>query len=138
MSAARWTSADLKRFQGRKLEAKIKRQPKPKAADKTALLFTRLCEACGLPAPMPEYRFHPIRKWRIDYYFEANGRRVALEVEGGVWRGGRHTNPAGFLRDMEKYNALTAAGIMLLRVTPAELMNIETLNLIKKTLWNKK
>ena len=138
MSAARWTSADLKRFQGRKLEAKIKRQPKPKAADKTALLFTRLCEACGLPAPVPEYRFHPARKWRIDYYFEANGRRVALEVEGGIWTQGRHTRGSGFIKDMEKYNAITAAGIMLLRVTPAELMNIETLNLIKKTLWNKK
>ena len=135
MSAARWTSADLKRFQGRNLEAKVKRQPKPKAADKMALLFTRLCEACGLPAPVPEYRFHPARKWRIDYYFETNGRRVALEVEGGIWTNGRHTRGSGFRKDMEKYNALTAAGIMLLRVTPAELMNIETLNLIKKTLW---
>lgn len=135
MSSARWTSADLKRFQGRKLEAKIKRRPKPKAADKTTLLFTRLCEVYGLPAPMPEYRFHPARKWRIDYYFEANGRRVALEVEGGIWTQGRHTRGSGFKRDMEKYNAITAAGIMLLRTTPKDLLTSQTFELIKKTLW---
>lgn len=134
MSAARWTSDDLKRFQARKLEAKVKRQPKPKAADKTALLFTRLCEACGLPVPVPEYRFHPVRKWRIDYLFEANGRRVALEVEGGIWTQGRHTRGSGFKKDMEKYNAISAAGIILLRVVPGELMSRRTIELVKQTL----
>ena len=75
-----------------------------------------------------------VRQWRIDYYFEANGRRVALEVEGGIWTQGRHTRGSGFKRDMEKYNTLTAAGIMLLRTTPKDLLTSQTFELIKKTL----
>lgn len=131
---ARWTSTQLRAHQGRRLDEKAKRQKTPKAKDKTAHLFLRLCEAFGLPEPVPEYRFHPTRKWRIDWYFEANGRRVALEVEGGVWTQGRHTRGSGFVKDMEKYNAISAAGIALLRVTPERLLKTETLELVKRTL----
>lgn len=131
---ARWTSEQLRAHQGRRLGEKAKRQKAPKAKDKTALLFLRLCEAFGLPEPVSEYRFHPTRKWRIDWYFEANGRRVALEVEGGVWTQGRHTRGSGFVKDMEKYNAISAAGIALLRVTPERLLKTETLELVKRTL----
>lgn len=130
----RWTSAQLRAHQSKALDKKTARQPKaPKAKDKTAHLFARLCEASGLPAPIPEYKFHATRKWRIDYYFEINGKRIALEVEGGVWTGGRHTTGKGFMGDMEKYNAISAAGIVLLRTTPDRLMTIETINLIKST-----
>jgi len=132
----RWTSAQYRAHQSKALDKKNARQPKaPKAKSKTAHLFARLCEVSGLPAPVPEYRFHPARKWRIDYYFEANGRRVALEVEGGVWSNGRHTRGSGFLRDMEKYNAISAAGIILLRTTPKELMTNQTIELVERTLY---
>lgn len=131
----RWTSSQLRAHQIKALDKKTARQPKaPKAKDKTALLFTRLCEVSGLPDPVPEYRFHPTRKWRIDYLFEANGRRVALEVEGGVWTGGRHTTGKGFMGDMEKYNAISTAGIVLLRTTPDRLMTAETIELVKQAL----
>jgi anti-sigma factor RsiW len=131
----RWTSAQYRAHQSKALDKKAARQRQaPKAKDKTALLFARLCEVSGLPAPIPEYRFHATRKWRIDYYFERNGKRVALEVEGGVWTGGRHTTGKGFMGDMEKYNAISTAGIVLLRTTPDRLMTIETINLIKATI----
>ena len=99
--------------------------------------FFALCEALGLPEPQPEYKFHEERKWRIDYFFEANGIRVALEVEGGVWTNGRHTRGAGFLKDMEKYNALSEAGIWLVRTTPSELLKVKTVELIKRILDGK-
>ena len=131
----RWTSAQLRAHQSKALDKKAARQPKaPKAKDKTAHLFARLCEVSGLPAPIPEYRFHPTRKWRIDYYFGRNGKRVALEVEGGVWTGGRHTTGKGFMGDMGKYNAISTAGIVLLRTTPDRLMTIETFEMIKQAL----
>lgn len=101
----------------------------------TSQYFIKACEAYHLPAPTPEYQFDPKRKWRIDYYFEHNGRRVALEVEGGVWTNGRHTRPKGFLADMEKYNAMACAGILLLRTTPEKLLTTETFTNIKNCIY---
>lgn len=80
--------------------------------------FARQCQALGLPVPVPEYRFHPTRKWRLDYAWP--DRRLALEVEGGIWMRGRHTRGSGFRKDMEKYNTLAIAGWRLLRVCPAD------------------
>jgi hypothetical protein len=40
---------------------------------------------------------------------------VAVEIEGGVWSGGRHVRPKGFESDIEKYNAATFAGWRLYR-----------------------
>ena len=100
-------------------------------------LFLALCRSAGLPEPIPEYRFawETIRRrWRIDYYFEYKDRKVALEVEGGVWTSGRHVHPSGFLKDMEKYNALTLHGIFLLRTTPAELMSEKTVGILRSVL----
>lgn len=98
-------------------------------------IFVETCRAFRLPAPIPEYRFDDVRKWRIDYYFEANGKRLGLEVEGGVHTGGRHVRGKGFIADMEKYNEMAAQGIFLLRVTPQQLIKTETFNLIKRVLY---
>lgn len=73
---------------------------------------------CGysLPAPVREFKFHPLRKWRFDYCFP--DKKIAIEIEGGVFSGGRHTRGIGYVRDMEKYNAATLHGWKLLRYTP--------------------
>lgn len=76
----------------------------------------------GLPEPVREFRFHPIRRWRLDYFWSAApGGPVALEIEGGVHIGGRHVRGVGSERDMEKYAEALCAGIRVLRVTPAQL-----------------
>lgn len=100
-----------------------------------AEIFRQVCRTMRLPEPQPEFAFHPARKWRIDFYFEANGRKVALEVEGGVFTGGRHTRAAGFLGDIEKYNHLAMQQIFLVRCTPSNLMKLETLNVVKAVLY---
>lgn len=84
-----------------------------------AIGFARICVMAGLPAPEAEYRFHPTRRWRFDWAFP--DQKVALEIEGGVWTGGRHTRGAGYVRDIEKYNHATLAGWRVLRVTPGQL-----------------
>jgi very-short-patch-repair endonuclease len=94
--------------------------------------FLALCASRGLPEPTPEYRFHATRRWRLDYAFVAE--RVAVEVEGGVWTSGRHTRGSGFLRDIEKYNQLAAAGWRLLRCTPDTLCTHEMVALVRQTL----
>jgi very-short-patch-repair endonuclease len=92
--------------------------------------FIQACVTFGLPKPVVEYRFHPKRMWRIDYYFHE--ARVAVEVEGGIWTKGRHTRGAGFAGDIEKYNEMTCHGIRLLRTTPDGLLTSKTLNYIKR------
>lgn len=77
-----------------------------------------------------EYRFHPSRKWRFDYSIPSI--RMAIEIEGGVWTGGRHISPKGFLGDIEKYNEAALLGWCLIRTTPAELLSGATIELIKR------
>lgn len=72
-------------------------------------------KVAGLPEPKREYRFDRSRRWRIDLAWPE--RRLAVEVEGGTWQKSRHTNPIGYLRDCEKYNALAVGGWTLLRFT---------------------
>lgn len=73
----------------------------------------------GLPKAEKEWRFHPERKWRFDYAWP--DKKIAVEVEGGVWSGGRHTRGAGFIKDMEKYNTATVMGWKILRCQPSDL-----------------
>lgn len=70
----------------------------------------------GIAEPEYEYKFHPVRKWRFDIAFPA--QRLAVEIEGGAWAGGRHTRGAGFIGDVAKYNSATELGWRLLRFTP--------------------
>lgn len=68
-----------------------------------------------LPAPVAEYRFAAPRRFAFDRAWVA--QRVAVELEGGVWSGGRHTRPAGYERDCEKYNIAVVEGWRVLRFT---------------------
>jgi very-short-patch-repair endonuclease len=90
--------------------------------------FSITAQAVGCERPVQEYRFHPERKWRFDYaWVEA---KVAVEVEGGAYTGGRHTRGRGFINDMEKYNAAAAAGWCVLRFTPSQLHEASTYDMI--------
>ncbi|MFX5825447.1 DUF559 domain-containing protein [Acinetobacter baumannii] len=60
-----------------------------------------------------EYKFHPKRKWRADFLI--TGKKILVEVEGGIWSGGRHTRGKGYLGDMEKYNEAAIIGFTVLR-----------------------
>lgn len=60
-----------------------------------------------------EYKFHPTRKWRADFLI--TGTKILIEVEGGIWSGGRHTRGKGFLGDMKKYNEAAMMGFSVLR-----------------------
>lgn len=95
-------------------------------------LFVKLCKHSGIPQPEPEFRFHPKRKWRMDYAFVP--QKVCVEVEGGVYTQGRHTRGSGFMKDMEKYNEASAMGWRIIRVTPSQLCTMETIDLIKRAL----
>lgn len=82
------------------------------ALEETLALHIR---AAGLPVPVRELKFHPARRWRFDFAFV--DEKIAVEVEGGVFSGGRHTRGSGFVKDCEKYNEATRLGWRVFRVT---------------------
>jgi len=86
-------------------------------------------ESQGLPPPVAEYQFHPTRRWRFDFAWLSE--KIALEVEGAIWTGGRHTSAAGFHKDMEKYNAASVLGWRVLRVTPNWVATVGTAQLVR-------
>lgn len=67
------------------------------------------------PQPQAEYRFAPPRRWRFDFAFPQ--QRLAVELEGGIYTGGRHQRLSGFVADCDKYNAAAAASWRVLRFT---------------------
>jgi len=69
----------------------------------------------GLPAPDLEHPFAKPRRWRFDLAWPAH--KLAVEVEGGTWAGGRHSRGSGYELDVEKYNEATLLGWRVLRVT---------------------
>ena len=71
-------------------------------------LVVEYCLREGYPDPLPEYRFHPSRKWRFDYAWPEE--MVALEIDGAIWVGGRHSGGAGFIKDCEKKNCAALMG----------------------------
>jgi hypothetical protein len=87
-------------------------------------IFLALLKKEGL-VPVTEHKFHTTRKWRFDYAFPDS--MVAVEVEGGVWTGGRHTSGAGFVKDMEKYNTALLHGWRVYRTTPKMLTSREVI-----------
>lgn len=104
---------------GKKSAAKAEQYP----------MFPVLCRELLGEVPEAEYRFDPVRMWRFDFAFPAY--RLAVEVEGGIHTGGRHTRGKGYAGDMEKYNAATVAGWSLIRVQPKELTKTKTFEQLK-------
>lgn len=70
--------------------------------------FDDLWRSLGGPALVKEHRFNHDRKWRFDYAHLAS--KVAIELHGGIYSGGRHTRGRGFANDREKMNAAQADG----------------------------
>lgn len=95
-------------------------------------IFVEFCRKQLGVAPVREFQFHPSRKWRFDYAFI--DAKIALEVEGGVYTGGRHIRPRGFLGDVDKYNAASVMGWRVLRVVPDQLRTFATVEMIKEAM----
>lgn len=92
--------------------------------------FAFYWRALGGPKLEREFLFHPTRKWRFD--FADPKSKVAIEVEGGIYTGGRHTKPLGFIEDCEKYNEAAFLGWRVFRlpgklITSAQLESIKTI-----------
>jgi hypothetical protein len=93
----------------------------------------------GIHPPIFEYTFCEGRKWRFDLAwpheaclhtcFDGN---VAIEVQGGLFTGGRHNRGAAMLKEYEKLNKAACMGWRILYVQPKELCMASTVLLIKE------
>jgi hypothetical protein len=73
----------------------------------------------GLPPAVAEHEFCAGRKWRFDFAFPA--QRVAVEVQGGIFMGGRHTRGAALLKEYEKWRAAAMLGWRILPCIPQQI-----------------
>lgn len=84
------------------------------------------------PPHCREYRFHKTRRWRFDFAWP--DRKLAVEIQGGIFVGGAHTRGAGFRADREKINAAILDGWRVLEFTDREVTNGEALCVIETAL----
>ncbi|QIC64476.1 DUF559 domain-containing protein [Acinetobacter schindleri] len=77
-----------------------------------------------------EFYFHPERKWRADFHLI--GKKILVEVEGGIWSGGRHTRGRGYIGDMKKYNAATMMGYQVIRFSTDQVKSGHAIQQIEK------
>lgn len=77
-----------------------------------------------------EFKFHPDRKWKADFHLI--DKKILVEVEGGIWTGGRHTRGKGYLGDLEKYNAATMMGFQVIRFSTDQVKSGHAIQQIEK------
>jgi hypothetical protein len=96
---------------------------------------TLLCQihAADLPEPVRKYIFHKPRRFHFDLAWL--DRKVAAEVMGATFSGGRHVRGVGYESDCIKANIAALDGWLLLRFTRAMIEDgtaIETLVTVLK------
>lgn len=83
--------------------------------------FLLCIKAMRIPDPQQEYHIYinghikGERPHRIDFAWD--NVKLAVEIEGAVWKMGRHTRGYGYIKDMKKYNWISKNGWTLLRYT---------------------
>ena len=73
-------------------------------------------KAAKLTPAQRECPFLTNRRFRFDFAWPH--KKIALECEGAVWVGGRHTRGTGFIKDCQKYNLAVLNGWKVMRYTP--------------------
>jgi len=94
--------------------------------------------AAGMLAPVPEYHFAPhddrgpVRKWRFDLAWPSH--RLAVELEGGLFTGGRHGGHRSVVRDVEKRAVAAALGWRVLPILASHITSGYALTIIEAAL----
>jgi very-short-patch-repair endonuclease len=101
------------------LKQESSKLPKPRKSSALEIKFATLWKSIQGQELVEEHRFHPVRKWRIDFANLEN--KVGIEIEGGVWSGGRHTRGAGYSKDAEKYNEAIFEGWTIFRLVGSQI-----------------
>ena len=95
------------------------------------LFLIQVAEA-ELETPQSEHKFLDKRRFRFDFAWP--DRLLAVEIEGGVWVGGRHNRGKGYENDCDKLNLSQLEGWLLLYVTTTHIARGDAAELIRKAL----
>ena len=77
-------------------------------------MFEGLLEKRGITCFEREYKFCEWKNSMFDFAFPSI--MIAVEIDGGVWKQGRHNRPVGFMRDCEKLNIAGSLGWTVFRI----------------------
>ena len=86
--------------------------------------------ADGIPYEQ-EVKFHPVRKWRLDF---ALAGRLGVEIDGGIWVQGRHSRGAGMEADNEKNNEAVLLGWRILYFSTGQVKSGLAIDTIKRAM----
>ena len=96
------------------------------------LILENRLERAGLPLGVTQHRFVPGRQYRFDRCWL--DRRVAVEVQGGIWSGGRHARGSGIAAECVKLSIAAALGWRVLPVTRDMIESGQAVDLIRQAL----
>lgn len=94
------------------------------ARSRLEVLAERVVVEAGFPEPVREHRFIPGRDHRWDLAWP--DQRIAIEVQGGTWSGGRHVRGSGYEIDCRKMTAGQVLGWTVLYATERMLRRGDT------------
>jgi hypothetical protein len=111
---------------------KTKLPPEARIGSELEELLIAQLRYAGLPTPEREFKFSADRGWRLDLVFEP--QRVAVEIHGGTWTGGRHVRGGGFQEDRIKINEAQIEGWMVLEFTEKDVRTAAAISVIERAL----
>lgn len=97
--------------------------------------FQAFCEAKGWACPIPEYRFAPLRRWRFDWAF--TDHKIAIEIQGGIFKAGRHVRGAAMLKEYDKLNEAAILGWRIIFLTPKQFEGGEVFAILERAISNR-
>jgi very-short-patch-repair endonuclease len=96
--------------------------------------FERLWALHKGPALTKEVTFYPGRRFRFDYAHHA--AKAAIELDGGVFVGGRHSRGMGQVRDAEKGRLAAYSGWNVIHFT-TKCLTLENIRQAVDWFWKK-
>jgi hypothetical protein len=126
------TGEDMTKKKELTLAEQVRKMQKDAEREAPTLDLLDQIKKVGLPAPEREVVFHPVRLWRFDLAWKP--LKFAVEVDGGIWTGGRHSRGGGYEEDCIKFGEAAALDWTVIRVTPGMIKDGRAIGLIEKIL----
>ena len=112
-----------------------KRMNRPQQIQKLSDPEERLAfhlKADGIEHFLRQFQFIKGRRWRADFAWLKE--RLLVEVQGGIWKQGRHVRGSGYERDRERQNEAVLAGWRTLEFTPGHVKTGKAVRDIRRAL----
>lgn len=94
--------------------------------------FAKKLSEAGIKGWVREFNYYPGRKFAADFAWPEE--KIILEIQGGVYNGGRHVRPVEYEKDCLKYSLAASVGWCVLLFTPKHLNNGEALLILQDAL----